>query len=61
MYNFFFIGNQKTNINDKKNKRKVHDVHDDEQQEKKEQTAQQENGNQETRLREDINSEREQS
>ena len=35
MYNFFLIGNQKTNINDKKNKRKVHDVHDDEQQEKK--------------------------
>ena len=43
-----------------KTKRKVQDVHDDEQQgKKKEHTAQQKEGNQETKLREDINSERE--
>ena len=34
---------------------KVQDVHDDEQQEIIEQTAQQEKGTQETKLREDIN------
>ena len=51
------IGNQKIIINEKK-KRKVQVVHDDEQQEIIEQTAQQIR-NQETKLREDINSERE--
>ena len=52
--NFFLIGNQKTIINEKKGK--VQDVHDDEHQEKIEQTAQQQKSNQETKLRESINS-----
>ena len=62
MYNFFLIGNQKTNINDKKIRGKyTMFMMMNNKKKKKEQTAQQENGNQETRLREDINSEREQS
>ena len=58
-YYFFLIDNQKTNINEEKKKWKVQDVHDDEQQEIIEQTAQQKEGSQETKLREDINSNRE--
>ena len=40
-------------------KRGIQEVHDDEQLEKKEQTTQQTEGSQETKLREDKNSERE--
>ena len=54
---FFLIGNQKTNINEKK-KGRVHVVHDDEQQEKYK-TKSKKEGNQETIIRENINSERE--
>ena len=55
-YSFFFIGNQKTIINEKKGKVQV--VHDDEQQEKKNKQHSK-TRSQETKLREDINSERE--
>ena len=40
-------------------KRGIQEVHDDEQLEKKKQTTQQTEGSQETKLREDKNSERE--
>ena len=54
---FFLIGNQKFIINEKE-KKKVQVVHDDEQQEKKNKQHSK-TRHQETKLREDINSERE--
>ena len=55
---FFLIGNQKCIKNEKKRRRKVQVVHDDEQQEKKNKQHSK-TRNQETKLREDINLERE--